>query len=36
MKAGFRRTEYPVEIAAEAIREAALPPTLAERLFAGT
>ncbi len=36
MKVGFRRTEYPVEIAAEAIREAALPPTLAERLFAGT
>lgn len=32
----FRRTEYPVEIAAEAIREAALPPSLAERLFAGT
>lgn len=36
MKVEFRRTEYPVEQAAEAIRAASLPPTLAERLFAGT
>lgn len=36
MRAEYRRTEYPVEVAAEAIREAALPPALAERLFAGT
>lgn len=32
----YRRTEYPVDLAAEAIRAAALPPTLAERLYAGT
>ena len=36
MRAEYRRTEYPVEVAAEAIRQAALPPALAERLFAGT
>lgn len=36
MKAEYRRTDYPVEAAADAIREADLPPALAERLFAGT
>ena len=36
MGARFRRTAYPVELAAEAIRDAGLPPTLAERLFGGT
>lgn len=36
MGAEFRRTGYPVDQAAQAIRDAGLPPTLAERLFAGT
>jgi len=35
MKASFRRVEYPVETAAEAIREAGLPPHLADRLYQG-
>jgi len=34
-RARFHRVEYPVEKAAEAIREAGLPPHLAERLFKG-
>lgn len=35
MAASFRRVEYPVETAAEAIREAGLPPHLADRLYQG-
>ena len=35
MKASFRRVEYPIDPAAEAIREAGLPPHLADRLYQG-
>ncbi|MBK5110354.1 MAG: metallophosphoesterase family protein [Thermoleophilia bacterium] len=35
MRARFHRVEYPVETAAEAIREAGLPGHLADRLFQG-
>ncbi len=35
MKATFHRVDYPVEIASEAIREAGLPPHLADRLYQG-
>jgi diadenosine tetraphosphatase ApaH/serine/threonine PP2A family protein phosphatase len=35
LKASFRRADYPVEIAAEAILKAGLPPHLADRLFQG-
>lgn len=35
MTASFHRVEYPVEMAAEAIRQAGLPPHLADRLYQG-
>lgn len=35
MKASFHRVDYPVDIAAAAIREARLPPHLADRLYQG-
>jgi diadenosine tetraphosphatase ApaH/serine/threonine PP2A family protein phosphatase len=34
-RAGFHRVEYPIEEAAEAIREAGLPAHLGDRLFKG-
>jgi len=35
LKATYRRVEYPVHLAAEAIMEAGLPPHLADRLYQG-
>jgi len=35
MRAGFHREDYPIDLAAEAIREAGLPDHLADRLFQG-
>ncbi len=35
LKASFRRVDYPIETAAEAILKAGLPPHLADRLFQG-
>ncbi len=35
MSASFHRVDYPIDAAAEAIREAGLPPHLADRLYQG-